>query len=505
MLGYTNNTTARARITSGFQNIIDIVTAEDPLAITYPLTYPNPANTDSGIIYAAANLQANRAFLAAELVAWINDKITIGTGIWSGFTYDSVVCSRDTGYLIDALTFDLLYGGNGSTVIAAQAYYLGAVSYIDGQEAQTVAAYNYLKSIVDDIIAENTVSKTTGNSATQVKLSNPGSLAATSEVQGLIDVVVDVISNGLSVLPTVIPPTYSGGVTALATTRSLILTNKTNVQTATINFINASYGGRGAILRARINGTVTGITVTDPGGNFASNPLITFVGGGNTRTTVAGSRYYTSASARIAIGAQLVQTLAGIERLRVVARQVIQNLAPATVYQTAVSRTVASSYTPPASIAAIVDIWTRVVYFTIENGELYTTSPALLRANRQFFRDELDAFWTTNFPDEFTGAAANPTVASRDIGLLVDAITLDLYTPDYNAGIIAALDLDFFDPITVSTTQPGGSNLEKTLQIFGVSNSITPNSFKVTFTTLEPVIDGFIIGYSKLDQGVLSY
>jgi hypothetical protein len=101
---------------------------------------------------------------------------------------------------------------------------------------------------------------------------------------------------------------------------------------------------------------------------------------------------------------------------------------------------------------------------------------------------------------------ARAYVASRaETTIRVDSISLDLYTPDYNAGIIAALELDFFDPITVSTTQPGGSTLEKTLQIFGVQNVITPNSFKTIFTTLEPVIDGFIIGYSKLDTGVLSY
>jgi len=101
---------------------------------------------------------------------------------------------------------------------------------------------------------------------------------------------------------------------------------------------------------------------------------------------------------------------------------------------------------------------------------------------------------------------AKAYVASRaETSIRCDAIILDLYTPNYNAGIIAALDLDFFDPITVITTQPGGSTLEKTLQIFGVQNTITPNSFKVTYTTLEPVIDGFILGYSKLDQGVLSY
>ena len=99
--------------------------------------------------------------------------------------------------------------------------------------------------------------------------------------------------------------------------------------------------------------------------------------------------------------------------------------------------------------------------------------------------------------------------ASRaETSIRCDAIELDLYTDNYNLGIIAALDLDFFDPITVITTQPGGSTLEKTLQIFGVSNTITPNSFKTVFTTLEPVIDSLILDnaiYGMLDYNVLSY
>jgi hypothetical protein len=104
---------------------------------------------------------------------------------------------------------------------------------------------------------------------------------------------------------------------------------------------------------------------------------------------------------------------------------------------------------------------------------------------------------------------ARAYVASRaETSIRCDAIELDLYTADYTAGTIAALDLDFFDPITVITTQPGGSTLEKTLQIFGVAFNITPNSFKTTFTTLEPVIDGFIIGnvdYGVIGENVLSY
>jgi len=104
---------------------------------------------------------------------------------------------------------------------------------------------------------------------------------------------------------------------------------------------------------------------------------------------------------------------------------------------------------------------------------------------------------------------AQAYVASRaETTIRCDALTLDLYTPNYDTGIVAALNLDFFDPITIKTTQPGGSLLEKTLQIFGVRMNITPNSWKTTFTTLEPVIDGFIIGnvdYGVLGQNVLSY
>jgi len=104
---------------------------------------------------------------------------------------------------------------------------------------------------------------------------------------------------------------------------------------------------------------------------------------------------------------------------------------------------------------------------------------------------------------------ARAYVASRaETTIRCDAIELDLYTPDYTAGTIAALGLDFFDPITVITTQPGGSTLNKTLQIFGVAFNITPNSWKTTFTTLEPVIDALILNnniYGTLDYNVLSY
>ena len=89
-----------------------------------------------------------------------------------------------------------------------------------------------------------------------------------------------------------------------------------------------------------------------------------------------------------------------------------------------------------------------------------------------------------------------------------DMLELDLYMSDYNDGILAALTLDFFDPVEVTTNQPGGSTLQQTLQVFGVKHQVTPNSWKTSFTTLEPIIDGFILNsslYGVLDTSVLAY
>ena len=102
-------------------------------------------------------------------------------------------------------------------------------------------------------------------------------------------------------------------------------------------------------------------------------------------------------------------------------------------------------------------------------------------------------------------------IASRQATTVrTDQLSLNLNTTS-TAGVTAALELDYFDPITVKSTQPaatGTSTLDKTLQIFGVSHNVTPNTWQTTFLTLEPVVDAFLIGssqYGILDTSVLSY
>ena len=104
---------------------------------------------------------------------------------------------------------------------------------------------------------------------------------------------------------------------------------------------------------------------------------------------------------------------------------------------------------------------------------------------------------------------AQAYVASRaQTAIRCDQLTLDLYTANYDLGIKAALGLDFFDPVTIQTSQPGNTSISKTEQIFGVAMDITPGTWRVNFTTMEPVIDSFILNSTIsgiLDTSVLSY
>ena len=133
-----------------------------------------------------------------------------------------------------------------------------------------------------------------------------------------------------------------------------------------------------------------------------------------------------------------------------------------------------------------------------------------------FNQDSIDKYFLHSYQEqnllmETDAEALNNAqafVASRqETSIRCDAVTLDLYTDNYDAGITAALDLDFFDPITITTTQPGSSTLTKTLQVFGVSHDIKPSNWKTTLTTLEPIIESFIIGtdYGILGTNTLSY
>jgi hypothetical protein len=84
-------------------------------------------------------------------------------------------------------------------------------------------------------------------------------------------------------------------------------------------------------------------------------------------------------------------------------------------------------------------------------------------------------------------------VATRkETTIRIDAMTVDLL--DTAVPTDTMIGLDYFDNVKITNVQPDGSTIIKTLQVQGLEWNISPNSMKCTVTTLEPIVEGFIIG-----------
>jgi hypothetical protein len=98
-------------------------------------------------------------------------------------------------------------------------------------------------------------------------------------------------------------------------------------------------------------------------------------------------------------------------------------------------------------------------------------------------------------------------VATRkETTIRIDAMTIDLLDPNVPTDTI--IGLDYFQNVEITNDQPGGSTIVKTLQVQGLAWDITPNSMKCTVTTLEPIVEGFIVGSSTsgiIGTSILGY
>ena len=79
-----------------------------------------------------------------------------------------------------------------------------------------------------------------------------------------------------------------------------------------------------------------------------------------------------------------------------------------------------------------------------------------------------------------------------ETSIRIDQMTVDLLDPDVPTDTM--IGLDYFDNLKITNVQPDGSTIVKTLQVQGLAWDITPTSMKCTVTTLEPIVEGFIIG-----------
>jgi hypothetical protein len=104
------------------------------------------------------------------------------------------------------------------------------------------------------------------------------------------------------------------------------------------------------------------------------------------------------------------------------------------------------------------------------------------------------------------GAAQNYVNTRSETTIRIDEMLVDLLDPAVPTDTL--IGLDYFDNLDITNVTESGSTIQKTLQAQGFAWDITANKMQVTITTLEPIVDGFIIGSSTfgiIGTSTLSY
>jgi hypothetical protein len=271
-----------------------------------PITYPDPTGYDANLKKSKDILQANRTFLQNEISSWVADNYIVK----SYSNYTATATQTNIGYLVDALIYDIYYGGNSKTKNASDAYYYTntttgvSTSLIVGLNAIYAAAITRLKTVLPYILDGNPGignggsgwTKTNGNTETQVTTLPAGAGAVLTAVKSKLDTLCNIVIDYLGLdpaafdydtpvtvtYPDITSSTSSTGISTVAytydagakTAAATILTNKSTVQTTVTAYqnqgfellINIEMGGNRSMLAndfAMINDLGYAIVVTN--------------------------------------------------------------------------------------------------------------------------------------------------------------------------------------------------------------------------------------------------
>ncbi len=156
-----------------------------------------------------ALLELNKKFLIEEVISFIQYNIVNNISPYIYYTYNAEKCRRDTSYVIEGYISDLKKGGNWQTVSNASKYFENGIPQIDGNRDPEVAAHTFLRNLLVNFVLENVPATSYQELLdSSIEVAQVTNLAYTVETAGkakvitLSDIIINVIDEGLSQLPT---------------------------------------------------------------------------------------------------------------------------------------------------------------------------------------------------------------------------------------------------------------------------------------------------------------
>ena len=422
------NGTATSSVSSNTGVISGIITGG--LGSVPSFTLPTPTGGTgnaftAGYFDGARLIYANKAFLQDEISSWILAQIAGNIAPFVGFSYggtDQTNCERDIGYIVDAVRYDLTYGGNLETAVAARSYYSFGAYVGDGpSKARALAVQARLKSIIDNIAVANTAGWTKTTALSQVVSGTPGSAPAGTTAQLRIQDIYDTINTGVA--PILITPDTSWVSTSLRKASDAIQARKSAIQASVLSWIGTTYP-------ALVYNTAT---CSRDIGYIVDAFCYDLMFGSNFRSSKAGMAYYQAvASAQYVIANQKAQSAAAVTYTGALVQQITTGI-------TGDAGSTASVSSVVTSVATINNILTNsltaVPAFTFTNPTGYNVGflagygdgKAQIVQNYVFIKDEISSYLNTNFNAVWVALGAGGQAnCQRDVGYILDALQYDM-------------------------------------------------------------------------------
>jgi len=368
-------------------------------------------------------LQANRTFLQEEVTAYVDAQ-------YPNFDYKRASCYRDVGLIIDAVSQDIIVGGNTKTLEAGLSYYTGSKG-----DSSVSALY----------------------------------------VESSIKLLQTIILTGTAP-ESIVGPNLGVG---FSNANDLLRRNRNFIQTEMSAYLRSLFDNTFRLTQAQQNSWYTSVgEMVDAVGEDTD-------AGGNANVVVAGLKFFTEL-ATLLPGNKLSNTVNTLSYMVTLCVNIVKNIQNTNLLQVLIpqvinlpSATLAEYELVADNINLISDIITMGPTIAADpvpiDLEITTSTAAvnafsILTANKDFLAAELTEYIDNLYGNGFE---YDETKCSRDTGLIVDSLAFDLLYQSNSQAIFAGLQYWNQGSTTIPnqvTTATDAINYAKTLAKLVVVN-----------------------------------
>ena len=442
-VSFTYGTPAPASVVANATTMQNVINGSTP---SFVLPQPIGYNSTYLVGYGSGlnQIVQNYAFIKDDVGQWLSNSGTYGT-VWTALgTSGQTAFKNDIGYILDALQFDMTYGGNIQSLIIGSSYYSNYVYVGTTTKAATVAAYGQLKTIISTIVQNNAVSAQAGNATGQVRTGtqNNGFTAAATFAQARIQDVIDWINNQAANTTTAPSLSGAGVSTALQTSFAALQDKRTEIQSDAVAWVRKFYQAL----------SFNSATCYRDSGLIVDALSYDLAFGSNFNSVIAGRAYLrNTTSAQVVINSQKAAELGAINFIGNKAKLI-----------SAAGASAQASVTIDDITAYIAGSTMPEVHGTVtyNNTVAMINGAEILRANANFIAYEASAYITQSY-----GGTVTTTTAGTDLFALASA-------HNFSAG----------DPVVFSGTTYTGSGIAIGTIYYVLAAGLTSTAFAVTAT-----------------------